>query len=235
MEIQDGFIVGIFNYCDRWCERCPLTNRCRVFASETEIDFENANGRLTEPRVVRERRRLFAQVAEIHAQAEERPTSAAPEPRHRLGHLPLDLEPSSGIDPELAAHAVEIRKKLNKLEMSANPSVRLAMETIKHFSLYVPMKMVRALAQVAREGPGDQQSDANGSGKAALLGLDRMERAWQSLVDTHHVSASVAAPFLAEIARMQRNLGRAVPNARAFVRPGLDEPDEVKMLDAAEC
>ena len=25
MEVQDGFIVGIFNYCDRWCERCPLT------------------------------------------------------------------------------------------------------------------------------------------------------------------------------------------------------------------
>lgn len=62
-----------------------------------------------------------------------------------------------------------------------------------------------------------------------------MERAWQSLVDTHHVSAPVAAPFLAEIARMQRNLNRAVPDARAFVRPGLDEPDEVRMLDAAEC
>ena len=22
MEIRDGFIVGIFNYCDRWCETC---------------------------------------------------------------------------------------------------------------------------------------------------------------------------------------------------------------------
>lgn len=235
MEIQDGFIVGVFNYCDRWCERCPLTNRCRVFASEAEIGFEEGNGPLTEPRVVRERRRLFAQVAELHAEAEKLPETALPRPGEQVGHLPPGLEPSTGVDPELLAHSTELRKKLHQIEMSANPSVRLAMETIKHFSLYVPMKMVRALSQVSRDGPGEQQSDANGSGKAALLGLDRMEKAWRSLIDTHHVPATVAAPFLAEIARMQRNVARALPNARAFVRPGLDEPDEVRMLDAAEC
>ena len=62
-----------------------------------------------------------------------------------------------------------------------------------------------------------------------------MERAWQTLIATHHYSAREAAPFLAEIGRMQRNLNRALPNARSFVRPGFDEPDEVKMLEAARC
>jgi len=28
------FISGIHNYCDRWCERCPLTSRCIVYATE---------------------------------------------------------------------------------------------------------------------------------------------------------------------------------------------------------
>ena len=28
------FISGIYNYCDRWCERCPLTTRCLVYATE---------------------------------------------------------------------------------------------------------------------------------------------------------------------------------------------------------
>ena len=97
------------------------------------------------------------------------------------------------------------------------------------------MKMMRAFSQVARHGPGDQQSDANGSGKAALLGLERMERAWHTLIETHQFSASAAAPFLAEIARMQRNLAKALPDARKFIRPGFDEPDEVKMLEAAKC
>ena len=29
-----NFISGIHNYCDRWCERCPMTSRCIVFAQE---------------------------------------------------------------------------------------------------------------------------------------------------------------------------------------------------------
>ena len=28
------FIAGVYNYCDRWCERCPLTSRCLVYAME---------------------------------------------------------------------------------------------------------------------------------------------------------------------------------------------------------
>src|SRR4030095_7039134 len=31
-------ISGIYNYCDRWCERCPLTSRCLVYATEQEDD-----------------------------------------------------------------------------------------------------------------------------------------------------------------------------------------------------
>src|SRR5262245_54703141 len=29
---DDHFIKGVFNYCHRWCERCPFTARCRVYA-----------------------------------------------------------------------------------------------------------------------------------------------------------------------------------------------------------
>lgn len=29
-----NFISGIYNYCDRWCERCPMTSRCMLFAQE---------------------------------------------------------------------------------------------------------------------------------------------------------------------------------------------------------
>jgi hypothetical protein len=29
-----NFISGIYNYCDRWCERCAFTARCRLYATE---------------------------------------------------------------------------------------------------------------------------------------------------------------------------------------------------------
>ena len=32
------FIPGVYNYCDRWCERCPLSNRCLNRAIELAED-----------------------------------------------------------------------------------------------------------------------------------------------------------------------------------------------------
>lgn len=35
MEPPEGdFIPGIYNYCNRWCERCLYTDKCMTFASE---------------------------------------------------------------------------------------------------------------------------------------------------------------------------------------------------------
>jgi hypothetical protein len=33
-------IVGVHNYCDRWCEKCPLSSRCTVFAMEQDADAD---------------------------------------------------------------------------------------------------------------------------------------------------------------------------------------------------
>ena len=33
-EREDRFISGVYNYCDRWCEKCRFSDRCRVYDSE---------------------------------------------------------------------------------------------------------------------------------------------------------------------------------------------------------
>ncbi len=33
---EADFIAGIYNYCDRWCERCPATSRCMVFYRDNQ-------------------------------------------------------------------------------------------------------------------------------------------------------------------------------------------------------
>ena len=38
MDVRGGFIVGIFNYCDRWCDACAFTSRCRLFADVAEVE-----------------------------------------------------------------------------------------------------------------------------------------------------------------------------------------------------
>jgi len=36
MAKDKKFISGIYNYCDRWCERCPQTSRCLNYAMGEE-------------------------------------------------------------------------------------------------------------------------------------------------------------------------------------------------------
>jgi hypothetical protein len=44
MALDPRFIEGIYNYCDRWCERCPFTSRCLVYAQEhADADGPEAN------------------------------------------------------------------------------------------------------------------------------------------------------------------------------------------------
>ncbi|MDY6988583.1 MAG: hypothetical protein SWQ30_11065 [Thermodesulfobacteriota bacterium] len=33
---DERYISGIYNYCDRWCERCPFTSRCMNFSIAEE-------------------------------------------------------------------------------------------------------------------------------------------------------------------------------------------------------
>jgi hypothetical protein len=222
MEVQEGFIVDVSSFCDRWCARCALTSRCELFVkNNSDPGSTTANSRLI----------LLEQVEMMRDAARRQPARA---PSHdTVCNLPADLE-ASPMDPSAGVvnNSKALHRKRQRARLSANASIRLAVETIDHFTLLVPVKLLLCLGTVARDGPGPQQSDANGWGKAALLGLERMRAAWRLLVDTHHCSESDVAPFLSEISRMQRNLERAVPDARAFVRPGFDEMAEVSLLDS---
>ena len=68
----------------------------------------------------------------------------------------------------------------------------------------------------------------------ALLGIERSHAAWLEPVHFGLASPSDIEPFIADLIWLSDELERVFPAARAFVRPGLDEPDEVAKLLAAE-
>jgi hypothetical protein len=43
-EPRGRFIPGVYNYCDRWCERCTLSSRCRVFQHNQAFEAATAAG-----------------------------------------------------------------------------------------------------------------------------------------------------------------------------------------------
>ena len=76
--------------------------------------------------------------------------------------------------------------------------------------------------------------DHDGSAKVALLGIDRSHAAWLDLVERGVATQAEVTPFIADLVWLGDALEHVFPNARAFVRPGLDEPDEMSMLIARE-
>jgi len=46
LAANPDFISGIYNYCDRWCERCAFSARCLLYATEKEDpDLDDSNVR----------------------------------------------------------------------------------------------------------------------------------------------------------------------------------------------
>ncbi len=50
LEMADNpeLIPGIYNYCDRWCERCDFTSRCLQFQMEREEEDLTSTSSTTE-------------------------------------------------------------------------------------------------------------------------------------------------------------------------------------------
>ena len=105
------FIEGIYNYCDRWCERCPMTHRCLVFASTpTEENVESGSVEEKQQAMMRQVEASFQLTIELI-------NKFAAEQGIDLNEIAKDETP------------VLERKKLRK-EMEKFPLTRLAKEYI---------------------------------------------------------------------------------------------------------
>ncbi len=68
-------------------------------------------------------------------------------------------------------------------------------------------------------------SDANGSGKLALVSIQRSAAAWVRMRKILPRREDEIIEMLAILARLRRGIHEALPGAESFVRPGLDEGD----------
>ena len=238
MEVQNGFILGIFNYCDSWCEKCAFTSRCRLFADRAEIEA-----------------RLDALHAPI-VNAPPLPEEAEPEPPAWMRELieemneackqPMSDEEWERIKPRVPAEHAPVNARAKQYAFDTNRWLSAHQsapgdgpddprEVIAWFHFLIGAKVNRSLTVWPDEDDDFRGSDADGSAKVALLGIERSHEAWLALVEQGAISLSEADPFIADLVWLGEALERIRPRARAFVRPAFDEPDAVARLLASEC
>jgi hypothetical protein len=241
MQLLDGFIVGIYNYCDRWCETCPFTSRCRVFATSAELDASD------DPVFVTLGAGLMRSVGAMN------------EALRAAAALGADLDGDDSLDeaateslPEVVPDAPEIPASHEALKARAmtygmraaawlqahpRPEARPpddAMGVVTWFHYMIGAKVGRALYGIADARAGDPYalSDTEGSAKVAIVGAERSRAAWLDLVAEGRVDTQDAAAFIDDLGAIIGELETLVPTARAFVRPGFDEPEAVARLFA---
>lgn len=237
MDVMDGFIVGIFNYCDRWCETCPFTSHCRVFADGARMEASlDPNFRaLTEapllpseqpgppPRWALE---LIDELNELSANRPSAEGAAAVGPELLPEHEPIELRATA------YGRAAEawLEAAAGWTAAPADPRAVIAW-----YHTLIPAKIHRALTGLPGDlEAGEERPDSDGSAKVALLGIDRSDAAWREAVERGWAAPADARLLLGDLAWLRGRLEQVFPRARSFVRPGFDEPDAVARLRAAD-
>ena len=229
-------IPGIHNYCDRWCERCPLSLRCSVFAVGEVEDGKEPHEKKNEL--------LWPRLQALRPTAEELLTKHAGHPGIARAEDPkfqnLNEELGSSTLGAAATRYMEFahrfvednRKTLHKQPPAAgDPGVTPAecFDIIAWYHTLTPVKLSRALHrdeldEELENDPDfkDMPRDSDGSAKVVLLTIDRTILAWTGL---HlHVSElqETALCAMLTLSRLRRGVDKAFPQARPFVRPGFD-------------
>jgi hypothetical protein len=234
-------ISGIYNYCDRWCERCPLTSRCLVYATE-QMDHNGAQNSSMQSHDLRnqafwhqlssvliETQQLISQWArEAGVDLNYVPAEEPPKRRKHRRQL-VDNHPLARGGKKYANTASDWFRSFDHLE-PAEQSQQLedAREVIQWYQYQIAVKLMRALS-CRSDGWEDEPEmadfpkDSDGSAKVALIGIERSIAAWRWVQLAQPERLESIVPLILQLERLRQRVENAFPEARDFVRPGFDE------------
>jgi hypothetical protein len=231
MEVDEGFILGVYNYCDRWCETCRFTSRCRVFADGARHDadgtpeLEMLRAAPPHPSDIRPPNNFME---ELLAGMDQTKLDDLPEPPPMPAALMRVVALSR-------AYCDDVWAALESEERAAPRANDDPYSIILWFAPLIASKTHRAMRGLHEfDGCRDYPPDHEGSAKVALIGIDRSMQAWVDARTIGRIPADVAAAFAEKLHRLATELEELLPRARAFVRPAFDEPEEVRKLEATD-
>jgi len=220
---EDGFIDSIFKYCDKWCERCSFTSKCRHFAlSENE---SATNG----PELWEYLEAVFkATMLMLDEMTAKMGIDLPPEPdllEHTLSkkvcELSFDMHDwlKHNKPGELILKGVDI---IHSVE-TKNSRFKESIEVIYWYNFFISEKIVRALRKVDKNVENEIQNDSNGSAKIALIALDRLIASWSVLMENMMNHEDEILKILVSLADVRKETETTFPLAGKFVRPGFDQ------------
>ncbi|WP_375447396.1 hypothetical protein [uncultured Fibrella sp.] len=252
LPTQPDFIPGIYNYCDSWCERCPLTSRCRSFQLQQESGLAEPDPNASLVEQLTEALRMTKQYLDTlnkqtvpllpaSPSSEEQLTleEAALSRRHQTKDHPAATLATAYLKQtgtwlaserkllEKAGYqqlqAVELGIRTEDEAMLQLNTLKDAYEQIRWYRTLIPVKTKAALRAV------DEQTDDayllsyyDGKAKLVLVSVDQSLTAWQTVMAYYPETTDNLLGILSLLSQLNRQIEDLFPNARTFKRPGLD-------------
>lgn len=246
---SDQYIPGIYNYCDRWCERCVFRSRCFSFAMDPDLRMgESSRSDPENKEFWQDISENFAVAVELLQESAEKwgiDLNAEPDPeeeqreRHREEMVENDLllketmAYADAVNEWLEGHQElfeDVAKRVEReleLDLPGNDPVPAAIdlqesvEVIRWYQYFIYPKISRAMMGLLDED-FDRLDDVRGSAKIALIAIERSVGAWQTLGLKLALSDDVL-DLQIRLTRIKTELERRIPNAMSFRRPGFDD------------
>jgi len=229
ITLQESYSDTIFNFCDRWCEKCPFTSNCLNFALSAEgSHLDDKEGQNYIKNVVDATCLMLDELMEIKGSD--------------VNHLENILV-APHLDPESYPLSIFVREtvfkihdwlKKNDLFARLNDLLELGVPLSEKFSRYkesaevifrynflIAAKITRAVAGLL-ENREYSHYDMNGSAKIALVSIDRLIVAWSFILTESTPIEDDVLAILISLTEIRKRTELTFPDARNFIRPGLD-------------
>lgn len=246
------YISGVYNYCDRWCERCLLTSKCFLYTQDQKR-LEEHRKKGEDPydwKIVmkdikesfKETKKLILKAAkeqgiDLETLPDEKYESSDPtgHPLYQRSHDYLHLTHKflGKLRKAIQALGIELPERIETIPSSVEDVETLkeivsCYETISWYHTLISAKIYRALSSRMEENADKEPTeidiyDANGSAKVAYLGVIRSIAALQKVYHWNEDLQDETLTLLVEADRLRRMIDKKFPGHCTFKRPGFDE------------
>jgi hypothetical protein len=253
--MEDQFIPGIHNYCDRWCERCPFTTRCRVYTSEQELYKETNDP--ADPAFWLNIKKNFEGVLEmlnkmleemgIDPDAVAAAEAAIPDSNIQLLDKSMrekTIRYANSVNDFFELNSSYFDKKNEELEAQIEDGRPVdvdrwqffqdAVDVIRWYQYFISAKIHRAInsLELIDDFDDSMQSDSNGSAKIAGIAIERSLGAWEVVRMQLVEKQDAILDLQKQLQQIRSELERIFPDWSNFHRPGFDdEPDKTMRLE----
>lgn len=251
------FIPGVYNYCDRWCERCALTSRCLNYAMgqeesgtpetqdlDNQAFWDKLHGifETTMERIGEEAQEMDLDLDEQELQesireqeAMREAAQAQPYSQIAMRYIEVANDWFKANEGLLDDPAGEPEPRARADNPDARPvddatDLRNCLEVIRWYQHQIYVKLCRAASGTIRGQLEDiEEYTQEDADGSAKVALLGIERsiAAWATVLRRFPDHEDAIFALGTLKRLLRQVEAAFPNARAFRRPGFDTADDV--------